>query len=123
MLDWRGEEVSRKIIAATKWGIDKVLSECVVQAKKNWIRAPRGTPPGPPGGFPTVRTSALQGSIEMRPARETSDAIIGLWGSFDIDYAIYVETGTGKMGARPYLRPAADQHYPKLAGYIKRRVA
>ena len=59
----------------------------------------------------------------MRPAKVVADGIVGLWGSFDVNYAIYVEMGTGRMRAQPYLRPAADHQYPMLAERIKRRVA
>jgi len=34
-------------------------------------------------------------------------------------YAVYVETGTSKMPAQPYMRPALDQVMPKLVEMLK----
>lgn len=36
----------------------------------------------------------------------------------DTDYAAYVEFGTYKMGAKPYMRPAADKNAPKFEAAI-----
>ncbi len=107
MLIWNGVKVTKKVIAATKAAVDETMAECVRAAKR----------------LVPVDTSTLQGSIQMRPAKVVTDGIAGLWGSFTVNYAIYVETGTGKMAAQPYLRPAADQQYPLLAGRIKKRIA
>lgn len=104
-LKWRGEAIKRRAIEAAKWGIDATTAACVVEAKQ---KVP-------------VRTATLQGSIQMRPAKERGDDVVGLWGSWNVDYALYVEKGTSRMAAQPYLRPAADHQYPKLAGRIKRR--
>lgn len=106
MLRWRGDEVRRAVMAAARGGIDETMARAVVEAKR---RVP-------------VLTGTLQGSLQMRPARERGGGVVGLWGSFSVQYAVYVEMGTGRMGARPYLRPAADQEYPGLAGRIQRRL-
>ena len=106
-LEWNGDTVKRKMIEAAKWGVDKTTSECVIEAKN---RVPRVT-------------STLQGSIQMRPAKQQGDDVVGIWGSFDVDYAIYVEMGTSRMSGTPYLRPSADSQYPRLSDRIKRKFA
>lgn len=35
------------------------------------------------------------------------------------DYAAYVEFGTYKMGAQPYMRPAADKNEPKFVAAME----
>ncbi len=101
--EWRGPQVRAKAVAAAAEGIDAVMALCVREAK---ARVP-------------VRTGTLQGSIELRPARLIGEAVVGFWGSFIVLYALFVEMGTGRMHARPYLRPAADANYPQLARKIQ----
>ncbi len=100
--DWRGDEIFDEIQEATKEGIDATMALCVQEAKQ---RVP-------------VRTATLQGSIQLRPAKLIGGDIVGRWGSFTVRYAIFVEMGTGRMSAQPYLRPSADHNYPKLPRLI-----
>lgn len=132
--NWRGEEITNKVLNKTALAMDSVTIDCVVHAKAN-VR---------------VRTAVLQGSIQIRRARlEKRGILVALWGSFAVLYAIYVEKGTRphfppveaiKRGfkvteehawaiarsiarkgtkAYPYLMPAADLYYPTLKGRIK----
>jgi hypothetical protein len=61
-------------------------------------------PPSVPGHGPAVRTGRLRGSITWRLGRD----LRGLYA--DIGSAVlsapYVELGTSRMEARPFLRPA-----------------
>ena len=102
-LEWNGEAMKRNVIRAAKWGVDATTAACVREAK---------------GEVPVV-TATLQGSIEMRPAQQRGDEVVGLWGSFNVLYAIFVEMGTSRMTGHPYLRPTADHQYPKLGDRIK----
>ncbi len=104
-LRWRGAQVKDKLLRAAKDGIDETTAESVTEAKR----------------IVPVDTSTLQGSIRFDPAQIGRNKVVGEWGSFDVDYAIYVELGTYKMRAQPYLRPTADREYPKLKGRIARR--
>jgi HK97 gp10 family phage protein len=104
-LNWRGPEISAKVKAASKVGVDATTAACVTHAKSNhpWKN----------------ETGTLEGSLQMRPAEESGESVRGEWGSFDVLYAIFQELGTVHMAANPYLRPAADAEYPNLAGRIK----
>lgn len=51
-----------------------------------------------------VDTGTLRNSISH--AVDDNTAIIGT----NVEYAPYVELGTSKMDARPYLRPAVENH-------------
>jgi len=90
-LQWYGVEVKNHTLDAVRRGMDRTMADCVVVAKD---LAPR-------------KTAALQGSIQMRPTVEQGSALVGYWGSFGIDYAIYQEMGTGVYaGGEPYeIRP------------------
>lgn len=61
-----------------------------------------------------VDTGRLRNSITHETDMSEQAAIIGS----NVEYAAYVELGTSKMRARPYLRPAAENHaaeYKNLA--------
>lgn len=66
-----------------------------------------------------VKTGNLRNSITHQQENENTEVI----GSA-VEYAPFVELGTYKMSAKPYLRPAAENHaieYQEvLAGELKR---
>ena len=104
-LDWKGDEVKKRWLEAARQGIEETMAACVVDAK-------RETP---------VRTGTLQGSVRFEPAKVRGNEAKGTWGSFDVNYAVYVEVGTrGRPGVN-MLRDSADENYPKLAGNIRSR--
>lgn len=101
MLKWRGAEVAARAEAAAKLAIDKTMARCVDEAKTDhpWEN----------------RTGTLEGSLRIvDAAAEDGARVVGRWGSADVNYAIYLETGTVHMEPKPYLRPAADRQYPYL---------
>lgn len=132
---WRGDNVRRRVVQATREAFDETMALCVVTAKSN-------TP---------VKTAALQGSIRLNPAQLVRGNVVeGVWGSFEINYALAVEVGTrggsvqvsahtraGKSGThnvrahwrltqprpgRNMLRGAADEHYPDVRARIAKRL-
>lgn len=62
-------------------------------------------------------TFALNDSIRSETRREGNRVVIEVTaGGGDVDYALYVEYGTSRMRAQPYLRPAMLQSGVSLAG-------
>lgn len=61
--------------------------------------------------YAPVATGALRASIEARSiaAGKTAEVVAG------VEYAAYVEYGTYKMAAQPYLTPAFEEHADELA--------
>lgn len=104
-LNWKGDEVFKRVQEACAEGIEITMAECVKEAKQR----PR---------MPFL-TGALQGSIAMRSPKVTKQKVEGKWGSFDVNYAFFQEVGFRGRPGRRFLRDAADQEYPKLAGRIK----
>ncbi len=105
-LSWRGKQVNALMIKATKFAIDKVMEQSSIHARNNhpWRN----------------RSTILEGSIRpVTKAKEQGNLIIGLWGSVDVNYAIFLELGTMRMQAFPFLRPAADANYPNLPKFIR----
>lgn len=61
-----------------------------------------------------VRTGQLRASINAEAQGETR-FVIGA----SAPYATYVEYGTSKMAAQPYLRPAIEEYAPSLVPTIR----
>lgn len=108
-LRWRGSEIAAKVEAASKLAIDQTTSDAVNHAKQNhpWKNV----------------TGTLEGSLQMRQAEVDGMRVVGTWGSFTVQYAIFLELGTSRMPAYPYLRPAADATYHLLAARIRANLA
>lgn len=78
--------------------------------------APVGTPEST--GIPGYRGGTLRNSITHEQWDEKTEVI----GSA-VKYAPYVELGTYKMAARPFLRPAAENHGAEYKAVIERELA
>jgi len=56
-----------------------------------------------------VDTGNLKGSIESRVIRNSDGEVVGVVGS-NVRYAPFIEFGTSKMSAQPFLRPAVERN-------------
>lgn len=105
--------------------IDEALSE--LEKKKRKIleilglkaekyakaRCPVGTPEST--GIPGYMGGTLRNSITHKVELEASAVHIGT----NVEYAPYVEMGTVKMSARPYLKPAVEDHMDEYKKIIE----
>lgn len=55
-------------------------------------------------GGPNVRTGRLRGSITWRLGEDAQSGYADIGSA--VEYSVYVEMGTSRMAARPFLRPA-----------------
>lgn len=105
LVEWHGDAIRARLSRAAQQGIDTTTHAAVTPAKEK-VR---------------VKTRILQGSIQARPAVQEGGRWVGRWGSFDVNYALWQEIITfSQAGHQPYLRPAASEEYPKLAGRIRK---
>lgn len=66
------------------------------------------------------RTGAAESSIRFEPARKVGPSLFrGLFGSFAVDYFIFLELGTRYMRADHTLRRAADAEFPSIARRLR----
>lgn len=72
-------------------------------AKQEITKAVYDTPESKSG---YIRTGRLRNSISWAVDENTGDVYIGS----NVEYAPYVELGTSKMAARPFLKPAAENY-------------
>lgn len=105
-LDWQGDALLRRVERASREAIDEVTGAATEVAKQ----------------LVHVDTHTLQRSLGAVPARTEGDQTVGAFGSLqDPGYAIDQEYDHEPRG-KPYLRPAADQEFPKLGARIARRL-
>ena len=101
---WEGDKVFSNVGKATALSIDQILGKCVIGAKTEHAFV--------------NRTSNLEGSIRSKPAETVGTRMLVQWGSFSIEYALYVEVLEGFS----FLRPQTDEHYPNLAEQIRKNL-
>lgn len=74
-----------------------------------------GTSPSAPGQPPGVDTGALRASMRWEPEGKLTTVIMD-----GVEYGIYLEGGTERMAARPFMLPAFENYRRnKLASAIQ----
>jgi len=98
---WNEAEYERLIRIPIVADLVKRAIRVQTAAKTGW-----SAPPSQPGGKPAVRTNLLRGSIAWRIGTDAISPYVDVGSA--VKYAIFVELGTKRMAARPYLRPALE---------------
>ena len=84
-------------------------------------RCPVGTPEST--GIPGYKGGSLKSTIRTEKKSETETDVMagGIEGLYKfVSYAGYVELGTRKMAAKPFLKPAAEDHLSELQAIFNR---
>ena len=98
LVSWRGPELAQAAAEAAERAVAETLERAAETAAGN---AP-------------VRTGELRESIGSTPVRRSGSRTSGGLGA-GARYGRFVERGTRYMSAQPFLRPAADAEFPRLA--------
>ena len=94
---------SGEVLEATDEQIEKALTECGIKIQEYATKnAPVDT--GRLRASITYATSASQGSGDSTPRGKAEEHT--LYAGTNVEYAPYVEMGTSRMRAQPYLEPA-----------------
>lgn len=67
-----------------------------------------------------VDTGNLKNSIQVKEQEDDLNATIGIHEGSHVEYAAYVEYGTHRMAAQPYLTPAAERARPSFNEAMER---
>ena len=120
-INWKGDALKRRAEKAAMLGIDATIGAAIIHARSNH---------GGVGARFQTRSGELERHTKAAgPARRTRRGVVGLWGAIGLVYGRRIELGfQGKDSAGrvvdapafPFLRPAAEAEYPKLAGRIRR---
>ena len=97
-MEWYGDDVIREVNKRLPWAVREA---CVIVQ-------------GSAKGYSPVDTGALRDSITIEPINEHSGKV-----GPAMEYDIFVEMGTRRMAAQPYMRPAADNNRKKVAEILK----
>lgn len=90
--------------------VQNALGETVVTAAtKAMVLAPKDT------GF-------LANTIQAQTPVQEGEMIVARFGNWTASYALWVEIGTSRMAAQPYLTPAAMEEFPKMAQRLRKMV-
>jgi HK97 gp10 family phage protein len=63
-----------------------------------------------------VKTGFLRNSHESRQTGDGAEVRV------NANYAFYVEFGTSRMGAKPFIRPAMDEHMQEIVNAVAEQV-
>ena len=100
------DEARQKLLNAIRRGVDRTHAQAVPIAKD----------------LTPVVTGTAQGSIRFEPATIKDEVITGEFGSYGVDYFIYLEKGTIYRAAIRMLERAREAVMPNLMDNIRREV-
>lgn len=67
-----------------------------------------------------VKTGKLRDSIESKVTTEGKRTTIKLYAG--VNYAVYIENGTSKMPAQPFLKPAFNKHKDEVTRKVRNNI-
>jgi len=100
---WRGAEVRQALEQAMQDAMDETARAAKAAAQ----------------ALAPVRTGLLRSSVYAQVDARGGGARRVLTLGADAPYAVYVELGTSRMRAQPFLRPAIDQEAPRLTQRLR----
>lgn len=101
-IEWHGDEIKTKYDNAARLGLEATAAAMVAPAMAE-------TP---------VKTGTARGSISFRPATRNGKGWRVLFGSFNVNYFIWLEIGHHSYQGRRMLANAVAQEWPNLAQRI-----
>lgn len=84
---------------------------------KQKVSIPWGGTPSSPGEAPRLRTGNLRDSIETRTVSRTNKEVT--WKVSVTYYGEYLEFGTSKMAARPFINVTLTEEYNNILSILK----
>lgn len=73
-------------------------------------------------GYAQMKCPVDTGNLRASITHEVDAGEKAVYIGTNVEYAPYVELGTSKMGAQPFLRPAATEHGSQYRQVIKREL-
>ena len=122
----RRYQMTRKMVAMRKgFNLSEGQMQGLIASKRGArnlgdVGLHRASAPGDP---PTVKFGGLRKAIQVaRPRRKASGPLKGWELTIRIRYAKWLEEGTGRMAARPYIAPTLSMMRPRVADMILDRI-
>lgn len=105
-IDWKGPQVEERVQRAIPLAMDDTTAAAAIFAKGNH-----------PGW--KNRTGTAEGSIRAEPARREGGGWHAEFGSYGVDYFIWLEIGARGRSGDNTLRRAADAEFPRLPDRLR----
>ena len=102
--DWRGGDFYRDVEFAAKQGLTSAGQVAVNAIKQDMSKH---SPPAPAGQAPAVRTGRLRSSVTKTTPYRSGARMVSIRIGSPVEYGKFLESGTTRMAARPWLRPTA----------------
>lgn len=113
---WKGGRAPWVVRAAIADAIERAAKHLKTAIRRN-IKEPY-PPASAPGEYPHKRTGNLRRSIDIWVNRKTLEGYVGP--TEDAPYGIFLEYGTRKMDARPFLMPTLRLEQTRIRNTIQR---
>jgi len=103
LMKWNGDEIIANLDRAAREAIDETTAAAAEDAKSSHAYS--------------SRSGRLEGETISEPAKAQGDRVTGSFGTTQVRgfYGLFEEL------KRPFLRPAADRQFPKLAERIREK--
>lgn len=113
--NWNGEQ----FFASVRERITRNVGKAATELREDYrtLIGIQGPPRSKPGEPPHRDTGDLQASLEVNGPAEQGDMIVASIGT-RLAYGAYLEFGTSKMAARPWLVPGLRNNREKIAKTI-----
>jgi HK97 gp10 family phage protein len=98
-------------------GIKKALNTCAVKVERDIKENMTPNGPSAPGEAPAVDTGRLRASISHRV--ETDSGESAAYVGTNVEYAPWLEFGTSRMRARPFMVPAMNRNREWIKATLK----
>ena len=115
-LDARKKELEQKAFTGINKAADILRNEMILSIEEiSQGRVYGGHTASKPGDAPNTDTGRLVSSIQKKAISPTEMEV----GSYNLEYAKYLELGTSRMEARPFVQPAFDKHKENIKKVIE----
>lgn len=117
-LTWHGDEILKRLDKETPDALFAVAEELIGVAA---AKAPRDTGTLAESGYVTMegKSTYKAGKRHRKEIKAKKGEVIGAFAAY---YGGFVEYGTSKRGAKPFLRPAVDEYRNKLGDKVAIRL-
>ena len=112
-IKWNGSMLSQQMLAQIQASLFKaamVLRAAIVRKIRKFSYHKVG--PSAPGHAPHMRTGILSGRHIFWRVKPGNPYAVEIGTS--VLYGVWLELGTSKMAARPYIRPAFVEQFPRI---------
>lgn len=114
---WHGDKFQKRTAKQLEKGVTNACLYTSNQMKKNVNRGNAdGSNPSDPGEYPKKVTGTLQNNITytVKTGSEKIKGRVGIRKSPASEYALYLELGTSKMAARPFIRKTVFENRSEI---------